>query len=352
MARLADLHRHPVKGWTPESIASAIVEVGGGLPFDRHFAFTSGRREEEPVPGGWVQARTFLQLTVFPELAALSARLESDGTLHLSAPDGTSATACIGKPQGFDEANRFIARHFEAGPHGAPRLVEQEPGYGHWDFTDTCISLINLETVKVIAEAAGRPLERERFRGNLYIEGLPAWEEFAWSGRRLTIGNVELEVLRPVQRCAMTSTEPGTGKRELDLPAIMNGTFGHNFCGVYARVSKRGELNAGSEITVDQGSVLMPYEILPPRVPVPMLWPRFVAVESMERGLFRFTSEDENWPLIHAEPGQSLTMLRQSASGKTGKVRIVESGPDGYVCKADGFDLGNRALINGPLGVS
>ena len=57
MAQIADIHRHPVKGWTPESLEKVTLQAGGGVPFDRHFAFTNGRREELPEPGKWVQAR-------------------------------------------------------------------------------------------------------------------------------------------------------------------------------------------------------------------------------------------------------------------------------------------------------
>ena len=246
MVHLADIHRHPVKGWTPESLERVTVEAGSGLPFDRHFAFASGNQEERPVQGGWVPASTFLHLNAFPELAAFRAHLDGDGQVRFSAPDGSSASARAGEPERFANANAFIQEHFAAGPYGAPYLVEQAPGRGHWDFTDTCISLINLQTVAAIAEAVGKPLEQERFRGNLYVDGLPAWEEFDWPGRSLRIGDVELEVLRPVKRCAMTSTEPGTGVRAFDLPAIMNEAFGHSFCGVYARVVSGGELAAGA----------------------------------------------------------------------------------------------------------
>lgn len=352
MVHLADIHRHPVKGWTPESLDRVTVQTGGGLPFDRHFAFTSGNREELPVQGGWVQARTFLQLTVFPELAALRASLDEDGTVRFSAPDCSSASARAGEAEGFDEANAFIRKHFAPGPHGAPYLVEQAPGYGHWDFTDTCISLINLQTVAEISKAAGQPLERERFRGNLYVDDLPAWEEFAWPGRVLRIGDVELEVLRPIQRCAMTSTEPGTGKRAFDLPAIMNQTYGHNFCGVYARVVAGGELAAGAEISVGDAQVLAPYDILPERVALPLLWPRFVKVEALSSGQVRLTTGQFDWPLIHAQAGQGVRVLGVREEGQSRKIEIVEANADGYVCNADGLALGTSALINGPVGIN
>ena len=172
MAKIADIHRHPVKGWTPESLERVSLQAGSGVPFDRHFAFTNGRREELPEPGIWVQARTFIQLTFFPELAAFKAKLDDNGQLTLTAPDGSSAEANVGQPDGFGEANAFIQKHFEAGPYGKPFLTEQLMGHGNWDFTDTCISFINLASVEAIAAAVGRPLERERFRGNFYIEGL------------------------------------------------------------------------------------------------------------------------------------------------------------------------------------
>ena len=351
MVHIVDIHRHPLKGWTPESLSTVALTAGGGLPYDRHFAFTNGRREEQPKQGGWVMARTFLQLTFFPELAAFRCALNGDGVLTMSAPDGTSAQVIAGQPESFAAADAFIQSHFEPGPYGAPRLVEQAPGHGHWDFSDTQISIINLATVRVIAEAAGHALERERFRGNLYIDGLGPWEEFSWPGRQLTIGDLKLDVLRPVQRCAMTSTEPGTGARAFDLPAIMNKAFGHNFCGVYARVSAGGEIAHGDEISCGEELVLDPHADLPERAADPSLWPRFAAFEPLGHALMKLSSTQAGWPLVEGEVGQGMRILRMEADESPNRAPIVEARPDGVVCHiSHQLPEDGPALVSGPAG--
>ena len=84
-------------------------------------------------------------------------------------------------------------------------------------------------------------LDPLRFRGNLYLDGLPAWREFAWVGRRVRIGaEVELEILRPIERCKATSIDPATARADLNLPALLAGGEGHIYCGVYARVLRAG----------------------------------------------------------------------------------------------------------------
>ncbi len=351
MAQIADIHRHPVKGWTPESLDQVRLEAGSGVPFDRHFAFTNGRREELPEPGKWVQARTFIQLTFFPELAAFKTKLDDDGLLSLSAPDGSAAQARVGEPEGFGEANAFIQKHFEAGPYGKPFLSEQLPGKGNWDFTDSCVSFVNLASVDAIAKAIGRPLERERFRGNFYIDDLEPWAEFDWPGRRVRIGDVVIEILRPAQRCAMTSTEPGTGVRDFDLPVIMHQTFGHNFCGVYGRVVEGGEIAAGAEITCAPGQVLEPYTILPERVADPALWPRYASAEPIGPGLVKITPLWAEWSLVEGDAGQTVRILAEQADDGHRKGRIIEGDGSGYVCKCEGsFTPGKPVLINGPFG--
>ncbi len=352
MVHIVDIHRHPLKGWTAESLASVTLDAGGGLPFDRHFAFTSGRLEDQPTPGRWVQPRTFLQLTFFPELAAFGCTLNEAGVLTMTAPDGSSAEAQVGAPERFAEANTFIQKHFPTGPHGAPYLTEQAAGHGNWDFTDTKISIINLATVRVLEVASGHPLERERFRGNLYIDGLEPWEEFSWPGHRLCVGDLRLDVLRPIQRCAMTSTEPGTGKRAFDLPAIMEASFGHKFCGVYARVSAGGKIARGDEITCGADLVLDPHADLPERVADPALWPRFAAFDPMgSHALVTFSAAEPGWPLLEGAPGQGVRILRMRAGETPDRAPIVDTGPEGVMCHVScPLPASGPALISGPFG--
>ena len=66
------------------------------------------------------------------------------------------------------------------------------------------IHLVNLETVRALEAKMdrGATLSPYRFRANIYVDGIGAWEEFGWIGRRIRIGDVELEA-----RCPTTTTQ-------------------------------------------------------------------------------------------------------------------------------------------------
>ena len=66
--------RYPVKGLTPDELTASVLSAGAGLPFDRCCAFVSGNLPDPPKAGGWVPARTFIQLTVYPQLARFKSR--------------------------------------------------------------------------------------------------------------------------------------------------------------------------------------------------------------------------------------------------------------------------------------
>ncbi|WP_254604949.1 MOSC domain-containing protein [Sphingomonas bacterium] len=56
------------------------------------------------------------------------------------------------------------------------------------------------------------PIEMERFRPNLVVDGGLAWEEDSW--RRLRIGAVVLRLAKPCSRCVITTQGALTGERE------------------------------------------------------------------------------------------------------------------------------------------
>ncbi len=348
MTHLVDIHRHPVKGFTAEAFTSTFLSVGGGVPFDRHFAFVSGNKEDQPIPGQWVQPRTFLMLTLYPELARFDCKLvDDDTTLRITDPDGQVVEAQRGIPNSFRDADAMLKKHFENGPHDDIRLIEQANDRGNWDFSDTEISIINLATVRVVSEAVGRDLEKERFRGNIYIDGLEPWEEFSWPGCRVRIGDAELDVLRPIQRCAMTSTEPGTGLREVDVPKSMAGAFGHHFCGVYAKVRYAGQITKGDTIEILQADCFNPYNDLPERVAAPALWPRFITASDHDADLSRYTSPAKNWPLLDVEQGQSVRTHPLFAGQKPERQSLSQANGEGWFMPRQ-KSLG--PLVSGPYG--
>lgn len=348
MTSLIGIHRHPIKGFTAEALSTASLSQGCGLPFDRHFAFVSGNKEDQPVAGQWVQPRTFLMLTLYPELARFDCKLiDDDTTLRLTDPDGNVVEATRGAPDTFEDANAMLVKHFDHGPHGGIRLVEQAKGRGNWDFSDTEISIINLATVRVISDAIGRDLEKERFRGNLYIDGLEPWEEFSWPGCRIRIGDAELDVLRPIQRCAMTSTEPGTGLRETDVPKAMTNTFGHHFCGVYAKVHAAGRIATNDTIEIAATDCFNPYDVVPERAAAPALWPRFVQGSDESSDLVAYRTTATRWPLLETATGQTIRSHPVSADQKPERQELSHATSDGWFVKRP---QKLASLVSGPYG--
>ena len=95
-------------------------------------------------------------------------------------------------------------------------------------------------------------IDVRRFRPNIVIDtgDQPGHPEFAWSGRRVTIGHVELEVIAPCPRCVMVTRQVTP-----DLPAdrqILRHIVADldQKVGVYARAVTPGPLAVGTPVTL------------------------------------------------------------------------------------------------------
>jgi len=354
--RLSGIVRYPVKGFTPDPLEACALKPGRGVPFDRAAGFVSGNLADPPRKGSWVPARTFLQLTVYPQLARLHATFEeASRTITLTAPDGETAVARLGQLDGFAEANVLIRRHFGPGPHGAPELHEQAPDHGHWDFTDSRLSLCNLATVRAVEAAAGRPLDPLRFRANLYVDGLDAWQELGLIGHGLRLGGAELEIMRPAMRCAATSVDPASGDVDIDVPELLHRTVGHMFLAVYARVVGAGPVRRGDAVT-DLGSTgRNPGDDLPPRAPSPRQWPRIVELRSRSNGVLSLASTNAAWPLPETPDGATIRVHPGLAGIMSAEaVELAHAGDGVYGVERNGAlaDLadGTRLIVTGPYG--
>ena len=65
-----------------------------------------------------------------------------------------------------------------------------------------------------------------RFRSNIALEGLGAWEEHSWVGHKVRIGTVTFDVVRPKVRCLATHANPTTGARDVPMLTTLTQVFG------------------------------------------------------------------------------------------------------------------------------
>jgi hypothetical protein len=111
--------------------------------------------------------------------------------------------------------------------------------------------LVTTEATRLAVEAAlGHPLDLRRFRTNIHL-GLdaPAFAEEAWEGRRLTVGEAELELLDPCERCVVPTRDPDTQQKWADLLRWLTREHG-GFFGINARPLAPATLRVGDRVAV------------------------------------------------------------------------------------------------------
>ena len=142
----------------------------------------------------------------------------------------------------------FFRRFMPKDLYGPPKVLFAE-GHSFSDVAKKVVSIINLASVAAVENAVGAPVHPLRFRGNIYVEGWPAWHEFDLLGDAIVIGeSARLKVVKRIVRCAATEVDPDTGIRDLPIPRTLMNSFGHADCGVYAEVIAGGDVAAGDEV--------------------------------------------------------------------------------------------------------
>lgn len=257
LGRLDSIWRYPVKGLPGQQLDTVTVTPGRPLPHDRRFAVAQGDADFGGSRPGWIRRSNFLQVANNAPLVQLAPEHRPDEA-HL-AFRGPGAAVYDGDLTDPADGERLVdllsVLVGEEALRGRPRLVEipaeLPAGADGQSFADTApphVSIINLASVRELGARMGAELDPRRFRGNLLIEAEP-WAEFDWLGRTIAIGDVRLEVVRRIERCAATTVNPETAERDQMVPLALRKAYGHADCGVYAVIADAGTIRAGAEVT-------------------------------------------------------------------------------------------------------
>ncbi len=248
--RVESLYRYPVKGLSPEALERVALEAGATMPFDRAFAIENGPGRFEPNAPRHLPKISFLMLMRDERLATLKTRFD-DGTQTLTIErDGKQvARGVLTTTIGRQMIEQFVAAYMKSSLRGAPRVV-MAAGHSFSDVAAKCLHIVNLASLRELERAVGRAVDPLRFRPNVVIDGVPAWEEFRWLNKELHLGSVRATVFDRTQRCDATNVDPKTAARDMAIPQVLLRTFGHSDFGIYAKVTGRGELMRGDAVTV------------------------------------------------------------------------------------------------------
>jgi uncharacterized protein YcbX len=255
--RVSEIRIFPVKGLRGEVLAAAEV-TPAGLAGDRRWMVVDARGR-------------FLSQRELPRMALVQARLVGGGVVLSAggvavlavrvpggdaarrdvaiwrdtvpaADAGDTAAAWLGGVLGVacrlvylaDDGARGVNREF-----GAPGdVVSFADGYP--------LLLASSASLAALNARLAVPVAMLRFRPNLVIEGAAAWAEYEWA--RVRIGQAVFRVVKPCDRCVVTTIDPETGLRpDTEEPLRTLKTF---------RRDARGRVLFGQNLVPDGGGVV------------------------------------------------------------------------------------------------
>jgi uncharacterized protein len=233
VATVEVLGRYPVKSMRGEEVAAAPV-TWNGLLGDRRHAFV---RADTGASFPWLTGRQDGAYILYePRFETPPTEEAPEPPLWVRTPEDEVYAIADPRLRALLEA-RF----------GHPLFLLHQ---GRGCFDSAHLSLVGLPTLDRLGAEVGRPLERQRFRANLYlapVDGEPFTED-AWVGQVLQVGErVRLAVTKRNVRCVMTTLDPATAEAN---PAVLRTIVQqHEQCvGLHAAVLTTGTIRQGDPV--------------------------------------------------------------------------------------------------------
>lgn len=242
---VTSLWRHPIKSHGRESLDSVTLISGQTMPGDRVWAVAHEKSAADDSQ--WSNCANFSRVSKAPGLMAMTARLdEASGQVTLSHPDRPDLT--------FDpdhDPAEFLnwVRPLMPENRAASARFVRVPGRGMTDSDFPSVTLCNMATHRAVEQRIGHALSIHRWRGNVWFDNLPAWEEFDWMNRDVQIGQAVFRARERTDRCIATTANPETGQRDADtLGALKH--WGHQDFSMRAEVIQGGDIEIGDTVRV------------------------------------------------------------------------------------------------------
>jgi uncharacterized protein YcbX len=242
MADVTSLWRHPIKSHGREAVNSTTLIAGQTMPGDRVWAVA---HEQSKADGSqWVPCANFNRVSKVPQLMAMTSQFnDATGIVTLNHPklgeisinpdeDPTPFLAWINPIMPTDRAQstRFV----------------KVTNRGMTDSDFPSVTLCNIASHRAVERKLGMDISIHRWRGNIWLDAFPEWEEFDWIGKDIRIGEAILRPLERTDRCPSTKSNPETGVHDVDTLAALD-SFGHRDFSVRAQVIQGGTIELGSK---------------------------------------------------------------------------------------------------------
>ena len=256
IGKVDSLWRYPVKSMRGEELDEAFASYSG-IYGDRVFAFKSSANHKGFPYFTAREQRKLLRYRPrfrYPDKAARPINLieaESKNANPLLA-DLADLVVDVETPNGqklsIDEPVLIDMLRADIDPKHQLTLMQSQRA-----MTDCRpVSIFSLQSVHQLAEETGTPLDKRRFRANIYVD-LTSAEGFFENelvGRSVRIGpKVVIAILERDSRCVIITLDPDTGEQ---TPAILKKVAqAHDgMAGIYGAVVVEGMLHKGDPVEV------------------------------------------------------------------------------------------------------
>ncbi len=209
MAKIVELRRFPLKGARGVKAKILGLNPNIGVMGDRRFAI----KKRPDTPNEWrpkgvfyVGMNTPLMVAEVPRWDTNDGRLNSEQKLH----------------------SLYLERLATKLNVSELSVLDTEAKYNLTDTKGAFVSFLNLASVRELEKFMGKPVNPERFRMNVWFDGLEPFEELSWvdaypGTREIVVGSANrFRVDDACERCMAPHANPETGVRDLDITVALN----------------------------------------------------------------------------------------------------------------------------------
>lgn len=238
MPRVTALYRYPIKGFTPEQHDQLTVQADGRIAGDRVLAFRFANAAEPEDRDGldyWPKSKG-LALEGFPSLATLRVAFDpATQRVCITHDDALLIDTTLdedGRAELVEIMTAFVADSPDwkmlqregrlplvlVGDGESSRFQDRSRGF---------VTVHSEASVDALNAALGQQVDDRRFRSNIVIDGVGAWDELDWQGE-VRIGDVRFTAEGPIVRCLATHANPDTGIRDAKVLTTLTRQIGQD----------------------------------------------------------------------------------------------------------------------------
>ena len=257
---ISSINYCPVKSISFQSIKSCEIRKNIGIVGDRIFAFSKGldlnqaqlfEKKLEERRGKW---NKILTLKNSPSLNKYNFLFDND-KLTLTQNNSEILTINIDETSEYELLSNKILE-LESSLQKPIYLMKNkdipffDTSISNKTILNHSISLINTKSVVDFQNKTNQEIETQRFRGNIFVDGVDAWEERNWIGKIIKINDISFKVENNIPRCVAINLKPNTDDNSLNLLQSLKKTYNHFDMGVYLTALNDGLINIGDNISL------------------------------------------------------------------------------------------------------